>query len=128
MTPPMRGPFIVRQEPDRLERRKLVVVTVTSIAIAALATASAWLLLVGASPPPVATEKPPPFAPAQIGTVETTLIATTERGLTLRAEQKEALTHYGWVDQDAGIGRIPIDIAIDIVAEHPVPADKAIAP
>jgi hypothetical protein len=46
----------------------------------------------------------------------------------LRAEEEKELTSYGWVDQKAGIARIPIDEAIKIVAArglpHAVPASS----
>lgn len=35
----------------------------------------------------------------------------------LRARENGVLTTYGWVDRGAGIGRIPIDRAIDLAAE-----------
>jgi len=34
------------------------------------------------------------------------------------AEQREALSKYGWVDQSRGIAHIPIDRAMDIVAQE----------
>ncbi len=42
-----------------------------------------------------------------------------ERLDTLRAEEEQALTEYGWVDQEKGIVRIPIEEAmIDIVDRY----------
>ncbi len=34
----------------------------------------------------------------------------------LRAEEDWTLTHYGWIDQQAGTVQIPIDVAMDQVA------------
>lgn len=39
----------------------------------------------------------------------------------LRAREDETLDHYGWVDQKAGVVRIPIDQAIDIMAKRGFP-------
>jgi hypothetical protein len=39
----------------------------------------------------------------------------------LRAEEEKELTSYGWVDEKAGIARIPIDEAIKIVAARGLP-------
>lgn len=39
----------------------------------------------------------------------------------LRKKEQEALTTYGWVDKNAGKVRIPIDQAIDIVAQRGLP-------
>jgi hypothetical protein len=40
----------------------------------------------------------------------------------LRAEEELLLGHYGWVDPDLGVVRIPIERAIDILAERGLPA------
>jgi hypothetical protein len=40
---------------------------------------------------------------------------------TCREEEKSALASYGWVDPKAGIARIPIDRAIEILAERGLP-------
>ncbi|HTP87705.1 MAG TPA: hypothetical protein VMJ34_12170 [Bryobacteraceae bacterium] len=39
----------------------------------------------------------------------------------LRRREDDALNHYGWVDQKAGVVRIPIDKAIDIMAQRGFP-------
>ncbi len=49
-------------------------------------------------------------------------------------EEETVLTSYGWIDRSAGVVRIPVDRAIDIVAERglpvppPLPATPAPAP
>jgi len=40
----------------------------------------------------------------------------------LRAAEETMLHSYGWVDRDTAIARIPVDRAIDIVAERGLPA------
>lgn len=42
----------------------------------------------------------------------------------LRAREASILTTYGWVDRQAGVGRIPIDRAIDLVLEQGLPAAR----
>jgi len=42
----------------------------------------------------------------------------------LRQSEEETLSSYGWVDRKAGIVRIPIDRAMDLVAERGVPKGK----
>jgi hypothetical protein len=37
---------------------------------------------------------------------------------TLRAKEKEVLTSYGWVDQDKGVVRIPVDVAQNLVVQE----------
>jgi len=38
-----------------------------------------------------------------------------------KAQQEELLNSYGWVDKAAGIGRIPIDRAIELTAQEGLP-------
>jgi len=43
----------------------------------------------------------------------------------LRAEEEERLTSYGWVDPAQGLARIPIERALEITAERGLPARPA---
>jgi hypothetical protein len=42
----------------------------------------------------------------------------------MRAAEEAALNSYGWVDKDAGIVKIPVERAMDILAEKGLPARK----
>jgi hypothetical protein len=42
----------------------------------------------------------------------------------MRAAEDAALNSYGWVDKDAGIVRIPVDRAMEILAKKGLPARK----
>jgi hypothetical protein len=42
----------------------------------------------------------------------------------LRAAEETALNGYGWVDKDAGIVKIPVDRAMEILAKKGLPARK----
>jgi hypothetical protein len=42
----------------------------------------------------------------------------------LRAAEETALNSYGWVDKDAGIAKIPVKRAMEILAEKGLPARK----
>lgn len=44
----------------------------------------------------------------------------------LRAEEDARLSTYGWIDRTAGIGRIPIDRAIDLILERGLPGVSAL--
>jgi hypothetical protein len=59
----------------------------------------------------------PPRASAEIGVVEQTLIRDSRRGLDDRASQQRELTRWGWVDQEKGIARIPIERAMDLAVD-----------
>lgn len=43
----------------------------------------------------------------------------------LRAEEKEVLTTYGWIDKKQGIVRIPVEKAMQILVERGLPARAA---
>lgn len=42
----------------------------------------------------------------------------------MRAAEEKVLTTYGWVDREAGVVRIPIERAMEIVAEKGLPVRK----
>lgn len=44
---------------------------------------------------------------------------------TYMASEKAQMTSYGWVDRKAGLARIPIDRAVDLVAERGIPVFTA---
>ena len=45
-----------------------------------------------------------------------------------RAQEDALLTSYGWVEKDKGIARLPIDVAMGIVAERGLPKFPPPAP
>lgn len=60
---------------------------------------------------------------------EPRLQANPQADMRLMREKEEAiLNHYGWVDPNRGVVRIPIDRALDLVAERGLPQFKAAAP
>lgn len=73
-------------------------------------------------PPPLARQEPGRQPPEP--RLQEKPMADVE---TLRREESDILTSYGWVDEEKGIVRIPIDEALRIVAERGLPA-KAEAP
>lgn len=46
----------------------------------------------------------------------------------LRATEEETLMSYGWVSKEAGMARIPIQRAMELVLERGLPGTKAPAP
>ena len=50
------------------------------------------------------------------------------RGLELRARQEADLHRFGWVDRDAGIARIPVEDAVDLLVARPLPPDRPLVP
>lgn len=114
--------FEVEQAPDELRRRAIMAVTIASMVITATALVIAWgLLAVWGEKEP---ERTPPVAPRTIGTLEQTLILDTKRGIDLRNEQTASLQKWRWIDRDAGLAQIPIDVAIDLMAREAPPPDR----
>lgn len=109
--------FEVHQEPDSLPRTKLLVVFAAAVVVTVLALVYAWALMVRSSPERPASRRPAE-APRQIATVEQTPIRETARGWDERRDAREALTRFRWVDQDAGVAEIPVDVAMDVVARR----------
>jgi hypothetical protein len=112
----MSARFVVRQEPDALAKRKLLATTMVSIVAFGTAVAvSAWLLgdfRAGRDTGPSA----PAVAPSTIGTAEQGLFLGPPRGLDLQSERRGLLEQWSWIDRDAGLARIPIERAMDLVA------------
>jgi hypothetical protein len=48
--------------------------------------------------------------------------------LAARAQEDALLTSWGWVDKNAGVARIPIDRAMELLARRGLPAAKPMAP
>ena len=106
--------------------RRIALVTMGSIVITAISLAVVWGLLAawGQEPRHVA----PPTAPRTIASLEQTLILHTERGVELRNAQAASLDRWEWVDRDAGVARIPVETAIDILVAAPPASDRGIEP
>jgi len=45
----------------------------------------------------------------------------------IHAEEDKLLTGYGWVDQPKGVVRIPVSLAIDVLAKRGLPSRPAVA-
>ncbi len=46
----------------------------------------------------------------------------------MKEEEQQRIASYGWVDRKAGIARIPVDRAMDILAKSGLPKVAAPAP
>lgn len=105
--------FSPLQEPDRLPGRRIAHIAVAGVIITVAAIVAAWLLMIasGRQPEQQASAAPPPSG---LGTVERSLVRSTQRGIDERREQRRELDRFGWADRDAGMASIPIDRAIDL--------------
>ena len=43
----------------------------------------------------------------------------------LRERHEKMLSSYGWVDEEQGVAHIPIDRAIEVLTENPLPARRS---
>ena len=68
------------------------------------------------TPAPMAQLRPPPVPPEP--RLQTLPFADIE---TLRAEESQILASYGWVDKKAGVVRIPVDQAMEILLKRGLP-------
>jgi hypothetical protein len=113
--------FEVHQEEDVVASRSLVRIGVVSVLVGAIGVLIAGLLLairVGGVKPSLAGPSGPRVAPREISQAEQTPIWDTRVAGDLRDAQRRELAGWGWGDRDAGIARIPIDRAMDLVVKE----------
>lgn len=104
---------VPRQDDDVVPARPIVIAVVVVTAVSAGGVAWVALALDGVGPPRVVAD-----APVGVPILETP-IDVDRRGPRARAADRAVLESYGWVDRERGIARIPIDVAMDLVArEH----------
>jgi hypothetical protein len=115
-----------RREPEGLDDRDLSIRSIVGFVVGifgilGVAAAVTWVIssylrgeLRAMDPPP----SPIPEANAPVLPPEPRLRENPPADMdALRARENGVLTTYGWVDRGSGIGRIPIDRAIDLAAE-----------
>ena len=94
------------------------------IAVTMLAMAIMWWMSVSFKEREEAKDpSPSPIAEAQLDPIPPgpRLQATPPRDMDeLRKRDREALTTYGWVDKSSGVARIPVERAIEILADDTV--------
>jgi hypothetical protein len=113
--------FEVHQEEDAVAVSRVMRVGVAAVVIGAIGVFFAGLSLalrVGELKPSFAGPHGPQPAPSELSEVEQTPIWDTRRGEDLEAEQRHELDRWGWADRDAGVARIPIDRAMDLVVRE----------
>lgn len=111
-------PFLVTQEREAINGRMVVFVgfvgcllVVGSAVIAGLMLrARTGSIIAGAANGPAGGD-----APREISGVPQSLFESAAHGRAVEEEQRRALDGFGWVDRDAGVARIPIDRAIELL-------------
>lgn len=108
-------PYEVRVERGRVAEGSILAVVVVGLLVLASSLLVTWLLL----PKPIPlTSVYGREAPRQIAGINQTLILADPTGEQLIEAQRRELDSYGWVDRDSGLVRIPIERAMQLVAEE----------
>jgi len=113
--------FHVHQEEDVVASRSLVRIGAVSVVVGAIGVLAAGGILAmreGELKPSSAGPIRPRPGPREISQVEQTPIWDTRVAKDLRDEQRRELAAWGWADRDAGIARIPIERAMDMVVKE----------
>jgi hypothetical protein len=115
----------VRSEEDRISTGKILLVGIASLVLfflGGLATVMFHDAVRAARPgPPIPRE----VGSSKIAMVEQQLFDRSRRGSLDRAAREERLRAYGWVDRTKGVVHLPIDRAMQLVAEGARPAPGA---
>jgi hypothetical protein len=113
--------FDVHQEEDVVASGRLVRIGAVCVVVGAIGVLAAGGLLAksrGQEKPTVADEAGQAAAARELSRVEQTPIRDTRAAEDLRVERRRDLAAWGWVDRDAGIARIPIERAMDLVVKE----------
>jgi hypothetical protein len=105
------------QEPEDLKRRWIVGVALGLLLLLVCLTAAAFGLkhVLDAKTRAEGTGQQP--RPAErVSNVHSELFSRTLSGEARKRAQAETLRHYRWVDKQRGVVRLPIDVAIELVA------------
>jgi hypothetical protein len=107
----------VRAEEDRIHTPVIVGVGIGSLVVFLLAGAAAvgYLKLRQGEHPPILI--PPEAGQSKVGMVEQDLFDVANRGERDVAQRRAKLGSYGWVDREKGIVHLPIERAMELVAQ-----------
>jgi hypothetical protein len=114
------------QAEDEIQYGKIIKVGVVSLAIFALATVWAAIIMskhtkqVESETGVAAT--PSEIGRSEIGIVDQVPFIVDHRLEAWRAERSAHLNGYGWVDRAKGVAHVPIEKALDAVATGALPA------
>jgi hypothetical protein len=114
-----------RSEEDQISTRTILLVGVGSLLVFFVAGAAAvtYLHARQAAHGPVAM--PSEAGKSKIGMVEQDFFDVSVRGTRDRARKRARLASYGWVDRNAGVVHLPIERAMELVAQGVRPASVA---
>lgn len=106
-----------RQEDERIDRAWVVIAGAALLPFLVVLAVGARAFLVRASRDDAAqgvATRPEPAA--EVSNVHSDLFERPLAGERLKAQQRKTLAGYSWVDREHGVVRVPIDTAIELVA------------
>jgi hypothetical protein len=104
-----------------IQLRPLIISGVSLALLAGLTLLTMWLLFDYFAARQARFEIPPPLQEPQIPPEPRLQVSPTHDWRGMLAAEMATLHSYGWVDPQAGIVRIPIERAIEILAERGLP-------
>jgi hypothetical protein len=107
-----------------VQLRPLLISGVSLALLAALTLLAMWLLFDYFAARQARLEIPPPLQEPQLPPEPRLQVSPTHDWQEMLAAEMATLHSYGWVDRQAGIVRIPIERAIEIMAERGLPHDQ----
>jgi hypothetical protein len=126
MSSPAHPEPILKHAPGELEDknlpyRKIIGVGVAAVVIFGLSIVWSTMLLRGAEkemhpagPPPL----PPGVNQYEVGIVNQRMFNLDQRAAQKRLQQMDRLNSYGWIDRQAGVAHIPIDVAMEMLVKE----------
>ena len=113
----MTTPF--RQAEEGVDRRGLLITWTVLLPLLVVLAVIASALFGASSRKRLARGvEEPPEPGGEVSNVHTELFRRPLAGELLKERQRQALGRYGWVDQQRGVVRVPIDVAIELVAKE----------
>lgn len=112
----MSHPFQVRAAPESLSNARIIAVVVTGVIVTALSLVIVRLMI---GPPETIPSQLHGEVPREIARIDQTLIDIDEAAENERLRQREQLDTYGWVDEQQGLVRIPIERAFELLEATP---------
>jgi hypothetical protein len=116
------GHGAVRTEEDHVSTRTILWVGVGSLLLFLLAGMAAGVYLRMRQAERGALAATPEAGSSKIGLAEQDFFDVAVRGTRENARKRARLSSYGWVDRNAGVVHLPIERAMDLVAQGVRPA------
>ena len=107
-----------RQQAELIDRGWVAISAAILLPFLVVLGVAAKVLLGAASRPDAAQYVPTrPELADRVSDIHAELFQRPLAGELLKEQQQKVLGHYGWVDRQHGVVRVPIDVAIELVAK-----------